>query len=74
MSKSADALAFSTDGTPKPTDCKHIEGIARATGPDGTPDLIYTKSGLDPGAFCIVDGDPGYLIVARIASRTDAYL
>lgn len=74
MSKSADALAFSTNGTPKPTDCKHIEGIARATGPDGTPDLIYTKSGLDPGAFCIVDDDPGYLIVARMASRKDASL
>ncbi|MFL6018241.1 MAG: hypothetical protein ACJ74V_11965 [Gaiellaceae bacterium] len=72
LSKSADALAFSTNGTPKPTDCKHIEGIARTSGPDGTPYLVYTKSGLDPGAFCIVDDDPGYLIVARMASRNHA--
>ena len=72
LSKSADALAFSTNGTPKPTDCKHIEGIARTNGPDGTPYLIYTKSGLDPGAFCIVPNEPGYLIVARMASRNHA--
>ena len=69
LSEKADALAFSTNGTPKPTDCKHIEGIARTNGPDGTPYLIYTKSGLDPGAACFVDDDPGYLIVARMGSR-----
>src|SRR5262249_34661319 len=28
--------------------------------------------GLDPGAFCFVDDDPGYIIIARMASRNHA--
>jgi hypothetical protein len=68
LSKKADPLAFARNGTPAPTTCKHIEGIARKDGPDGTPYLIYTKSGLVPGV-CFGDNEPGYLIVARMGSR-----
>src|SRR6185436_7105867 len=68
LSKKADELAFAPNGTPKPTTCKHIEGIARKDGPDGTPYLFYSKSGLVPGV-CFGDNEPGYLIVARMGSR-----
>jgi hypothetical protein len=68
LSKKADTLAFAPNGTPKPTTCKHIEGIARKDGPDGTPYLFYSKSGLVPGV-CFGDNEPGYLIVARMGSR-----
>src|SRR5829696_9264117 len=68
LSKKADALALAPNGTPKPTTCKHIEGIARKDGPDRTPYLFYSKSGLVPGV-CLGDNEPGYLIVARMGSR-----
>ncbi|HKH30640.1 MAG TPA: PKD domain-containing protein [Gaiellaceae bacterium] len=68
LSQKADALAFARNGTPGPTSCKHIEGIARKDGADGTPYLIYSKSGLVPSG-CFGDDEPGYLIVARMGSR-----
>jgi hypothetical protein len=68
LSQKADALAFGRNGTPAPTSCKHIEGIARKDGADGTPYLIYSKSGLVPGV-CLGGNEPGYLIVARMGSR-----
>ncbi len=71
LSQKADALAFARNGTPGPTSCKHIEGIARKDGADGTPYLIYSKSGLVPSG-CFGDDEPGYLIVARMASREHA--
>jgi hypothetical protein len=68
LSQSADALAFARNGSPAPTDCKHIEGIARKDNADGTQYLIYTKSGLVPTG-CFGDDDPGYFVVARMGSR-----
>ena len=68
LSQKADALAFGRNGTPAPTSCKHIEGIARKDGADGTPYLFYSKSGLVPTG-CFGDDEPGYLLVARMGSR-----
>jgi hypothetical protein len=71
LSQSADALVFALNGAPAPTQCKHIEGIARKDGPDGTPYLILTKSGLVPTG-CTGTDEPGYLVVARMGSREKA--
>ncbi|HEU5182443.1 MAG TPA: hypothetical protein VFW45_16780 [Candidatus Polarisedimenticolia bacterium] len=51
------------------TDCKHQEGITRKDAADGTPYLFVTKSGKDPGVFCFVDDEPGYLSVIQMGSR-----
>ena len=71
LSPSADALVVAKNGAPNPTECKHIEGLARANAPDGTPYIFMTKSGLVPGfpAPCFGDNEPGYLFVARMGSR-----
>jgi len=67
-----DGLAFGVGRLPEILDmsiCKHFQGVVRTQGHDGTPYLIVSRSGNDPGAFCITGDDPGNLFVVRMGSR-----
>ena len=46
-----DGLAFGLGTSPNPRLCKHYQGLARVNGPDGTPYLIVSRSGNQPGGF-----------------------
>ena len=66
-------------GSPKPTKCKHYQGIARGQAQDGTPILYVTKSGVLPNTVPFpdvacndigtTDNQPGNLLVVRLGSR-----
>lgn len=69
-----DGLAFDIGSSPDPRLCKHYQGMARVNGPDGTPYLIVSRSGNQPGGVgnlsCpLEDNDPGNLLVVELGSR-----
>ena len=46
-----DAMGFELHG-PDPAQCRHMQGLARIDGPDGTPYLFVSRSGTDTGVEC----------------------
>jgi hypothetical protein len=79
ISRRPDGLGFDIGDSPKPTKCKHYQGIVRGQAEDGTPILYVTKSGVLPNVpgpddlLCndigTTDNEPGSLIVVRLGSR-----
>lgn len=69
-----DGLAFGIGTSPDPRICKHYQGMARINGPDGTPYMILSRSGNQPGGVGSIscpfeDDDPGNLLIVRMGSR-----
>jgi hypothetical protein len=69
-----DGLAFGIGTSPDPRICKHYQGMARVNGLDGTPYMILSRSGNQPGGVgsisCPLEGDdPGNLLTVRMGSR-----
>jgi len=79
ISRKPEGLAFDIGDSPKPTKCKHYQGIVRGEALDGTPILYVTKSGVLPNTVPFpdvacndigtTDNQPGNLLVVRLASR-----
>ena len=79
ISRRPDGLAFDIGSSPKPTKCKHYQGIVRGEAQDGTPIMYVTKSGVLPNVpgpddlLCndigTTDNQPGSLLVVRLGSR-----
>src|SRR5262245_32911802 len=46
-----DAMGFELHG-PDPSQCRHMQGLARVDGPDGTPYLFVSRSGVHTGIGC----------------------
>lgn len=72
LARRGDGLAFGVGDLPETLDistCKHFQGMARTQAPDGTPYFIISRSGNDPGAFCVTGDDPGNLFIVRMGSR-----
>jgi hypothetical protein len=46
-----DAMGFELHG-PDPSQCRHMQGLARIDGADGTPYLFVSRSGKDTGVRC----------------------
>ena len=72
LARRGDGLAFGVGTLPAELDmstCKHFQGMARWQAPDGTPYMFLTRSGNDPGAFCVTGDDPGNLFIVRMGSR-----
>jgi hypothetical protein len=68
----ADPLGFRIGSTPNPSTCRHYQGLARVSSPDGTPYFLITKSGNKPDDVpsCPTGAsDAGTLIVVRMGSR-----
>ena len=69
LARRAEPLAARRTIGPEATSCLPQEGITRKDAGDGTPYMFVTRSGLDPGAFCITDDYPGSIYVIRMGSR-----
>jgi hypothetical protein len=63
-----DAMGFELHG-PDPSQCRHMQGVARVDAADGTPYLFVSRSGKDTGIECD-SGDPrANVYIVKMGSR-----
>src|SRR5262245_7945512 len=48
LTDKADPLGFHIGGSPDPSNCRHLQAMARVDGPDGTPFFLVSRSGNQP--------------------------
>jgi len=70
LARRPDAMGFELNG-PDPSQCRHMQGIVRIDGPDGTPYLLVSRSGKDTGFACLpgVGSSRANVYIVRMGSR-----
>lgn len=70
LARRPDAMGFELNG-PDPSQCRHMQGIARIDAADGTPYLLVSRSGKDTGLACLpgVGSSRANVYIVRMGSR-----
>ena len=68
LARRPDAMGFELNG-PDPSQCRHMQAIARVDAADGTPYLLVSRSGKDTGVLCTSGSTRANVYIVRMGSR-----